>query len=125
MAANPSSLKVLVVDDNLGSGEMMCAVLKTLGHRAESAASGEQAIRLAVTHSPDVVLMDIRMPGTDGFEATRRIKTLVPQVVIVAMSGFASPAAIEEAAAAGCDAYLQKPISPERLQTVLNSFCPT
>jgi CheY-like chemotaxis protein len=115
----PFPLKILVVDDNLPSGEMMSLALRGMGHTVSSAASGEDAIKHVAVAPPDVVLMDIRMPGVDGYAAARRIKTLLPHVVVLAMSGHMSYIEARNARAAGCEAQFEKPIDPAQLREFL------
>jgi DNA-binding NarL/FixJ family response regulator len=131
MPADPSSLDVLVVDDNLGSGQMMCAVLESLGHRARSAAGGDEAIRLASNEMPDVVIMDIRMPVLDGVEATRRIVRDGPGVGgsgggtterggrseaarprVLVLTTFDADEYVVEALRAGASGFLLKDVTP-------------
>jgi CheY-like chemotaxis protein len=119
-----SSLDVLVVDDNLLSAQMMVDVLRHLGHRPRLASGGEEAIRLTMIEGPDLVLMDLRMPDVDGYEAARRIKTLMPDVIMIAISGAISPRDAAKARAAGFEVQLAKPVTPERLQQVLEGLFP-
>jgi CheY-like chemotaxis protein len=97
----------------------MKALLATwpLAGPVQEAASGQQAVQLVETFEPDVVLMDIRMPGMDGVEATRLIKSQRPQVKIIALSMYAEYAA--DAAAAGADAFVSKGQPPEQLLATL------
>jgi CheY-like chemotaxis protein len=119
-----TSLNVLVVDDNLLSAQVMSDVLRNLGHRPRTASGGAHAIQLAMAEGPDVVLMDLRMPDVDGYEAARRIKTLMPDVIMVAISGAISPQEAARARAAGFEVQLPKPITPERLREVLDGLFP-
>jgi CheY-like chemotaxis protein len=97
----------------------MKALLATwpLAGPVQEAASGQQAVQLVETFEPDVVLMDIRMPGMDGVEATRLIKSQRPQVKIIALSMYAEYAA--DAAAAGADAFVSKGQPPGQLLATL------
>ena len=120
--ASSRSLAVLCVEDNPYGRIVLNTILTELGHRADFVGTGEAAIDAVANGSYDAVLMDVTLPGIDGFEATRRIRALpspVGAVRIVGISGRAN--ATDEAAgrAAGMDAYLAKPLSPSALARVL------
>ena len=84
-------LDILVVDDNVGSAFMMAEVLKRAGHQVRIAVGGNEAIREAATQAPDAILMDINLPDLGGFEAAKRIRTLMPQVKVIGISGMHIP----------------------------------
>lgn len=109
MAAAP--LDILVVDDNIGSAFMMGEVLKRAGHSVRIAVGGSEAIHVATTEPPQVILMDINLPDLGGFEAAKRIKTLMPQVKVIGMSGLNIPAD-QEGEMLVLDERLSKPIAP-------------
>jgi two-component system, sensor histidine kinase len=121
-AAASRSLAVLCVEDNPYGRIVLNTILGELGHRADFVGSGEAAVDAVANGRYDAVLMDVTLPGIDGFEATRRIRALArpPGAVrIVGVSGRSD--ATDEAAgrAAGMDAYLAKPLSPSALAAVL------
>jgi two-component system, sensor histidine kinase len=121
-AASSRSLAVLCVEDNPYGRIVLNTILTELGHRADFVGAGEAAIDVVANGSYDAVLMDVTLPGIDGFEATRRIRALphpAGAVRVVGISGRAS--AVDEATsrAAGMDAYLAKPLSPSALAAVL------
>ena len=122
-ASSNTPLSVLVVDDNLAAAELLGDVLRTLGHRASVAGGGEQAIRVAVVSRPDAILMDLRMPDIDGWEAARRIKTVMPEIALIAMSGAISSADWAKARVAGCEAQITKPVTRSGLAEVLGTVC--
>ncbi|HET8643901.1 MAG TPA: response regulator [Vicinamibacteria bacterium] len=105
---------VLVVDDLTDQRELYAGYLRYLGYHVEEAASGVEAIAKAIDVHPDIVIMDLAMPGLDGFDATRVLKaiTLTKQIPIVALTAHADHLPREWAAIAGCEAYLRKPILP-------------
>jgi len=119
-----SPLNVLVVDDNFGSAFMLQELLRHLGHRSRTAGEGEEAIRAAVAERPDAIFMDVHMPGLGGYDAAKRVKTLVPEVLVIAMSGLAIERMKEPSGFVVFDATLPKPFRPEQVQQVLASLFP-
>jgi signal transduction histidine kinase/ActR/RegA family two-component response regulator len=122
-AARP--LRVLVVDDTRTNRELLRALLGRAGHSARVACDGAQAVAAMREEVPDLVLMDVSMPGVDGFEATRRIRALggaAARVPIVAMTAYAFTTDIEACRAAGMDHHLAKPIRAAELDAVLARF---
>jgi CheY-like chemotaxis protein len=117
-AVTSSPLDILVVEDNLGSAFMIEEVLKRARHRVRVAVGGNEAVRLASTQMPDAIVMDINLPDLGGFEAAKRIKTLMPQVKIVGMSGIGIPAETSGEPPV-LEARLLKPFHPEDLLEVL------
>ena len=107
-------LDILVVDDNFGSAFMMAEVLKRAGHRVRVAAGGQEAIREAATQAPDAILMDMTLPDLGGFEAAKRINTLMPQVKVIGISGLHIPPD-RDGDMVIFEERLQKPIAPEDL----------
>ena len=101
--------RVLVVEDNPRLSTLALKVLRGHGHQVEQAADGATGVELALAIHPDVVLMDISLPGMDGLEATRRIKGACPDLPVVALTAHAMPADRERALAAGCDCVVTKP----------------
>ncbi len=103
-------VRVLVVDDQalVREGLMTLLEVATGIHPVAAAADGEQAVALCARHRPDVVLMDLRMPGVDGVEATRRILAAQPQTEIVVLTTHADEASILDALSAGARGYLTK-----------------
>jgi two-component system cell cycle response regulator DivK len=104
---------VLLVDDYEDSREMYAEFLELSGFRVIQASDGEEAVRVAGEALPDVVLMDIGLPGVDGREATRRIKAapLSANIRVIIRSGMPP----EYARASGADAYMTKPCAPDVL----------
>jgi CheY-like chemotaxis protein len=121
-AAPWRSLAVLCVEDNPYGRIVLNTILTELGHRADFVGAGEAAVEAVAGGSYDAVLMDVTLPGIDGFEATRHIRALprpAGTVRIVGISGRASAADAAAGCAAGMDAYLAKPLSPSALAAVL------
>lgn len=117
-SAHPRPLRVLVVDDVAMNRDIAGAFLRAAGHAVVLAEDGTAAIASAKSADFDVVLMDVRMPGVDGLEATRRIRALPgtrARVPIVALTAQAFAEQIEECLRAGMDSHLAKPFAPEAL----------
>jgi CheY-like chemotaxis protein len=107
----PTKPSILVVDDSADSREMLAEYLRFRGFEISDATDGEQAIAVARDVRPDMILMDLSMPGIDGWEATRQLKAdpLTRHAVIIAVSAHAFPPARQAAKNAGCDAFILKP----------------
>jgi len=113
-------LHILCVEDNPYGRVVLNTILTELGHRADFVGTGEAAVEAAAGKSYDAVLMDVTLPGIDGFEATRRIRTRIGSAVrIIGVSGRSSPEEAARARSAGMDDYLPKPLSPSTLARVL------
>ena len=107
---NPA--RILVVDDNPSNLKLASEVLKLEGHELLQAADAETARQIAESLLPDLILLDIALPGMDGLELTRILKasSATRQIVIVALTAFAMKGDEERAMEAGFDAYVTKPI---------------
>lgn len=120
-SARPSTLEVLVVDDNVDAAEMTVEVLELWGYAAEAVHSGAAALRRAEQRMPDLILMDIGMPGMDGYEVTRELRRRpggrVPY--IIALTGYGQRDDVQRALAAGMDAHLTKPVDLDALRRLL------
>jgi len=107
--------RILVVDDNRDSAETMALLLAEFGHEAQAAHSGEEALRCGAAMRPDLVFLDIGMPGMDGYEVCRRLRAtdwgLAAEVI--ALTGWGGEADKAAARAAGFDGHLTKPAAPE------------
>jgi CheY-like chemotaxis protein len=113
--------RVLVVDDEPAVAESMVVFLELEGHQVRSAASGEVALRLLQEFRPQVVLLDIGLPGQDGYAVARRIRQAPggDGLKLVAVSGYGHDEAREHSRQAGFDRHLVKPVDPEVLGTLL------
>ena len=116
MTTTPKPL-VLVVDDYQDAREMYAEYLSFSGFRVEEASTGAEAIEKAFALRPDVILMDLSLPGMDGWTATRRLKNddRTKGIPVVALTGHALAGASEGARQAGCDAFVTKPCVPDEL----------
>jgi CheY-like chemotaxis protein len=113
--------KVLVVEDNEKNMYLISFILEKMGHRVLQADSGEKGIELASREQPDLILMDIQLPGIDGLEATKRIRQS-GDVPIIAITSFAMSGDRERLLAAGCNGYIEKPINPETIMGEIAAY---
>jgi CheY-like chemotaxis protein len=111
----------LVVDDNAANLRLASFVLSSAGFRVRTAANAEQALARVRESCPSLILMDLQMPGMDGFELTRRLKAdpATRSVVVIAVTAYAMKGDEARARAAGCDGYLSKPIDTQALPAVV------
>jgi CheY-like chemotaxis protein len=108
---------ILVVDDYQDAREMYAEYLQFSGFRVAEAKNGNEAVEQAFALKPDLILMDLSLPGMDGWEATRRLKAdeSTKHIPIVALTGHALAGASEGAKKAGCDSFVTKPCLPDDL----------
>ncbi len=107
--------KVLLVEDNEMNRDMLSRRLQRNGHDVIVALDGEQAVTAATGEKPDLVLMDIGLPGIDGYEATRRIRATGTRLPVIALTAHAMSGERERALDAGCDDFDTKPVDIQRL----------
>ena len=108
---------VLVVDDNLANQKLLKVALEIEGYETAVAVDAEEALRALHSRRPDLILMDIQLPGMDGLKLSRRLKAdpETSKIVIVAVTAFAMKGDRQQAFDAGCDGYLTKPIDRQTL----------
>ena len=116
--------KILLVEDNEMNRDMLSRRLIKAGFEMVMAVDGEQAIDLARSEAPDLILMDISLPGLDGWEATRRLKAMpeTRSIPIIALTAHAMAGDREKSLAAGCNDYDTKPIDFRRLVEKIQGF---
>lgn len=116
--------RVLVVDDAANLRELLTLLLDTEDdfEVIGTASDGVQALAVAETLRPDIVLLDLAMPVMDGMQALPRIRTMLPEAIILIFSGFEQAELIDEAMAAGADAYLEKGSSVTQLVELLRAL---
>ncbi len=109
--------RILVVEDNEDNRRILRDLLTSASYEVIEAVTGEEGVTLAQTQRPDVILMDIQLPGVDGYEATRRIKAnpALHHIPIIAVTSYALSGDDKKALEAGCNAYIAKPYSPREL----------
>jgi len=113
------SLRILMAEDNPVNQKVALSMLKRIGYRADVAANGFEVLQALERQPYDVVLMDVQMPEMDGFEATRRIRSLGSKICIIAMTAHALNGDKRACLDVGMDEYVSKPIRMEELQKVL------
>ena len=119
-------MTILVVDDQPANRALMEYLLQILGHQSRTVQDAQSAMDAIAEQKPYLILMDVQLPGIDGLELTRRIKSnaATEDIYIVAVTACAMPGDREDALAAGCDGYLAKPIDMESFSsTVAQFFC--
>jgi PAS domain S-box-containing protein len=117
--------RILVVDDNADSAEALALALEVIGHETRLASDGPAALQVAAEFRPEVAILDIGLPGMDGYEVARRLRTLSESpIVIVALTGYGQDQDRKRGQEAGFDHYLVKPASPEAVLSILDSSRP-
>ena len=113
----PDAPLILVVDDYQDAREMYAEYLQFSGFRVAEARNGNEAVAQAFSLRPDLILMDLSLPGMDGWEATRVLKAddRTKHIPVVALTGHALAGASEGARKAGCDSFVTKPCLPDDL----------
>ena len=111
------STRILVVEDQEDNRRILHDLLTSVGFEVIEALTGEDGVAFAERDRPDLILMDIQLPGLDGYDATRRIKAnpVLRAIPIIAVTSYALSGDDVKAFAAGCDAYVAKPFSPRAL----------
>jgi len=118
--------RILLVEDNDMNRDMLSRRLQRKGHEVLMAADGMQAILMAESEAPDLILLDMSLPVIDGWEAARRLKAspATARVPIVALTAHAMAGDREKALAAGCDDYDTKPVNLPRLLEKIRAALP-
>ncbi len=112
---------VLVVDDNPTNLKLIAYLLQAKGYDVHTASDAEAALDLVATAQPALILMDLQLPGMDGLELTRRLKSdpATKHIVVIAVTAYAMKGDEERARAAGCDGYVPKPIDTRALPQIV------
>jgi CheY-like chemotaxis protein len=115
---------ILVVDDNEGGLLLATAVLQREGFRVDSATSSDEVLERLSVRAPDLILMDVQLPGQDGLSLTRQLKAdpATAAIPIVALTAHAMASDREQAMAAGCIGYISKPIETRTLGDLVRGF---
>lgn len=121
LAGTMAGERVLIVDDNASSLKLIAYVMRKGGYDVTLACDGESALESTHRHHPEIVLMDIQLPGMDGLEVVRRLRAdpSCREILIIAVSAYAMKGDAEKALAAGCDDYIVKPIDTRTLADLI------
>ncbi len=116
--------KILLIEDHEDNRRIVRDLLTSTGYELVEAVTGEDGVTMAATEAPDLILMDIQLPGIDGYEATRRIKAdpAARHIPIIAVTSYALSGDETVARAAGCDGYVTKPFSPRVLLAKIREY---
>src|SRR5689334_13450754 len=116
--------KILIVEDNPMNMELACDLLEPYGYLILPAPSAEAGIQLAAHELPDLILMDVALPGMDGLTATQRLKEdpRTQRIPVIALTAHAMPGDADRALAAGCAGYITKPIDTRRFPATVAGF---
>ena len=115
------SARILVVDDNPQNAKLARILLAGEGFDVRTTTDAEEALHVLDEFSPELILMDLQLPGMEGLELTRRLKAdpARAHIVIIALTAYAMKGDYEKAIAAGCDGYVSKPIDTEELPRIV------
>ncbi len=115
---------ILIVDDNPDNLALTRMLVEFEGHRVRTAEDAEQAFQMLQAYCPDLILLDIQLPGMDGLELARRVRRnpALRNVVIVALTAYAMQSDEENALAAGCNGYITKPIDTRTFGGTVRSY---
>ena len=116
--------RILVVDDNAINLKVVRIALEVAGFDVHTAVDAETAVTLMAAFRPRLVLMDLQLPGMDGLDLTRRLKTdpTTKSAIVVAVTAYAMKGDEQRALDAGCDGYLTKPINTRTLAATVNRY---
>ena len=122
--ATVSPLRILIVDDYEDTRRSLCELLALWGHETCAAADGPEALCRAVDFCPDVVLLDLVLPGMGGYEVARRLRQRASGTppLLIALTGSPAPRTLPDALEADFDQYLTKPFYRDRLDCLLHSY---
>ena len=109
--------RILVIEDHEENRRLLRDLLTSFGYELTEAVTGEDGLKAAEANPPDLILMDIQLPGIDGYETTRRLKanTALNHIPVIAVTSYALSGDDVKALEAGCDAYVTKPFDPADL----------
>jgi two-component system, cell cycle response regulator DivK len=116
--------RILVVEDHEDNRQILRDLLTSADFEVIEAEDGEAGLAAAAAHRPDLILMDIQLPGIDGYETTRRLKVnaVLQAIPIIAVTSYALGGDDDKAQAAGCDACISKPYSPRQLLAKVREY---
>ncbi len=116
-----SPQRILLVDDNVDASDMLRSALEGAGHVLATAGTGPDAVAVAEQFRPEVGMLDIGLPGMDGYALARRLRSLYPAIRLIALTGYGRDGDLDAAAAAGFDAHCAKPITTQVLLNLIDA----
>jgi len=118
------SKRILAIEDHEENRRLLRDLLTSFGYELTEAVTGEEGLTAAVANPPDLILMDIQLPGIDGYETTRRIKAdpALRHIPVIAVTSYALSGDDVKALEAGCDAYVTKPFDPADLLEKIRGY---
>ncbi len=116
--------RILIIEDNPANMKLACLLMDKAGHAALCAVDAEIGLALARAGQPDLILMDIQLPGMDGFTATALLKRdpATAAIPVIALTSMAMKEDREKSEAAGCDAYISKPLRYQELYAAIDAL---
>ena len=117
----PRRRRVLIVEDHEDARESLRLMLELAGHDVETAGDGPSGLETLLSYRPDVALIDVGLPGIDGYDVARRARPLVPETFLVALTGYGQ-ADDQRQARAAFDVHITKPVDPDRLERLLHTL---
>jgi two-component system, cell cycle response regulator DivK len=116
--------RILVIEDHEENRRLLRDLLTSFGYELTEAVTGEDGLTAAEANPPDLILMDIQLPGIDGYEVTRRIKAnpSLRHIPVIAVTSYALSGDDVKALEAGCDAYVTKPFDPAELLDKIRGY---
>ncbi|MBP2133523.1 CheY-like chemotaxis protein [Methanomicrobium sp. W14] len=117
-------IKILIVEDNPNNFYLIQFILQKNGFEVIWAKTGEEGVVMASGEKPSLILMDIQLPGIDGYEATRRIREnkALSEIPIIAVTSYAMTGDREKSLRLGCTGYIEKPIDPDKIVSQIMKF---
>ena len=117
---------VLITEDNPKNRKVFRDILRVHGYKSIEAVDGEEGYKMAKEHKPDLILMDVQLPGIDGYEVTRRLKSEddTKDIPIIIVTSFAMAGEENEAREAGCNDYISKPINIHQFIETIKKYLP-
>ena len=117
--------KILIVEDNEANMYLISFILKKYGYSVIEARNGEEGVMCAINERPELIIMDIDLPKTDGYETASRIRSLETEgnrIPLIALTSYAMAGDKEKAIEAGCTGYMEKPINPDTFITEIEKY---
>jgi len=117
---------VLVVDDNPANADLVSFILAKQGYQVHVAADAAEALAMVTAFSPQLIMMDLQLPGMDGLTLTRQLKAdaTTRQIIVIALTAYAMKGDEQRAREAGCDGYISKPINTRTLPGIIGEYLP-